>query len=70
MFRIKEIINSLSNLPMKTQLLIIAGIIVVSGFYFGYKTIDSNNQVKKFIHNNQLISDIVKNSHETIIKAL
>ena len=67
---IKEIINSLSNLPMKTQLLIIAGIIVVSGFYFGYKTIDSNNQVKKFIDNNKIIRDIVKNNNETIIKAL
>ena len=55
---------------MKTQLLIVAGIIVVSGFYFGYKTIDSNNQLKKFIDNNKIISDIVKNNNETIIKAL
>ena len=42
----------------------------MSGFYFGYKTIDSNNQVKKFIDNNKIIRDIVKNNNETIIKAL
>ena len=57
---IKEIMNSLSNLPMKTQLLIVASIIVVSGFYFGYKIIDSNNQVKNIIDNNKIISYIVK----------
>lgn len=67
---IKEIINSLSNLPMQTQLSIIAGIVVICGFYFGYKIIDSNNQAKKFIDNNKMISDIVKNNNETIIKAL
>ena len=67
---IKEICKNLKDLPMKTQLLILASIVSVCCMLFAYKTVDSNNEAKKFLSNNQLIEKIIKDNNETIIKAL